>query len=120
MKLIDIFEARYYGRHSPEDVRKRLIQIADDHNSLRFNVRVINAMQSPRGKDRVFARIQIVAAESEKVMRNEVDQFFKKHGIPYTEITEFEVRAPGRNDIRQMPSWKVTVLYDPGAQSQQQ
>lgn len=110
-----VTEARYYGRHTVDDVRNRLEKIARDHNKSE-NVRILEAWMAPRAghhtseltldapDEVVFAHLYIVDADSKQDAENEIRLYLKKFGIPYTGIYDLQ-QAQRR--------WEATMIYDP-------
>ncbi len=128
-----VTEAKYYGKHSPEDVKDRLDQTAYKHNKWE-NVRVLEAWLADRPSRQgdipvmhvkepfvnpvVFAHVYVVNADSEQDAENEIRLYLKKFGIPFTGIEDLEEYPTPINDQRS--AWEATVRYDPGAQSERQ
>ncbi|KKN25210.1 hypothetical protein LCGC14_0887360, partial [marine sediment metagenome] len=113
-----VTEAKYYQRHSAEDVKDRLEKTARKHNKWE-NVRVLEAWLGSKDDlgaqgtpTFVFAHLYVVNADTKQDAENEIRLHLKKFGIPYTRIQDLEslIAVPAGTP---RSSWEATLVYDP-------
>ncbi len=102
----NLTEARYYGKHSVEDVKDRYHKIAREYNAVE-NVRVLFANITTFNA--VYVEIYIVDADSKHRAISDIEQFLEKYGLPYTEIREVKPYAQARQTLR--GAWQAEVTY---------
>ncbi len=102
MKLEHIIEAKYYRKHSVDDVYARLV----DMSNVTFKGISVSNPQIPLSYENALTvRVFLHNADTEQEAINQVRSLMKKYGIPFTDIG-YVVDYGNR-------SWRVTVSYDP-------
>jgi len=114
MKIIEILEAKYYGRHSVDDIVKRLQELSKASGpSIRGSVDDVIVDIPTKLDYGMYAWFTVRGAKTKEDVKYKIKHFLRHHNIPYDDIYEI-VHHALPDDINPTTRWTAIMSYDPG------
>jgi len=109
MKIIDILEAKYYGKHTGPAVVERLNELSKRFRTSNITTGVLVNNAWLWADNKAKADFTVHGVKNHRHVKEKVKQFLESHGIPFTEIFDvvYQANMSGTN------RWMATMVYDP-------